>query len=100
MRASGDGRLAAGTLAVILALAAVPAAAQDGPVGPCSPYGATDGDIPSEMPGCARRLRPAPGSLADEMEFRRARKAGAAETVEPYDDDPLPVPRGKRAKRP
>ena len=43
------------------------ALASDDPVGPCSPYRAEDGDIPSEMPGCARRRRPVPGSLADEL---------------------------------
>ena len=69
-----------GVLAATLLLAAA-ASAQEEPVGPCSPYRAVDGDIPSEMPGCLRRWRPAPGSLADELEFRRRRIGSGPEEV-------------------
>ena len=65
------------TLGLLAATAqpAAPAIAQEEPVGPCSPYRAADGDIPSEMPGCLRGWHPAPGSLADELDFRRRRRA-------------------------
>lgn len=62
--------------ALLLWLGAVPPVwAQSGaavPIGPCSPYAAPDGDIPSDLPGCARRRRPVPGSLDDELAFHRA----------------------------
>ena len=79
------------------ALLTVSAIAQEEPVGPCSPYRAGDGDIPSEMPGCSRRMRPAPGSLADEMQFRRAR-AGAEEDAMPNEEVSPPAGRRKRAR--
>lgn len=82
------------------ALTAVPVAAQEGAIGPCSPYRAADGDVPSEMPGCGPRLRPAPGSLADEVEFRRTRKGAEAGDAAGPDDDPSPVPPRKRPRRP
>ncbi|RYC31960.1 hypothetical protein D3273_11075 [Lichenibacterium minor] len=91
-------KLGAGAVLVPLALLAFPAAGQDGAIGPCSPYRSAEGDIPSEMPGCGRRLRPAPGSLADELDFRRARNPGHA--AEPDDDEPSPAPRRHRAGRP
>lgn len=85
---------------LLLATPACPARAQDEPVGPCSPYRAADGDIPSEMPGCARRRRPAPGSLADEMEFRRARRGDGGPAAEAVPDDEAEVPARRRARRP
>lgn len=51
-----------------------PARAQEGDeaaVGPCSPDLDADGAIRSELPGCGRRIRPAPGTLDDELAFRR-----------------------------
>ena len=88
-----------GVLAATLLLAAA-ASAQEEPVGPCSPYRAVDGDIPSEMPGCLRRWRPAPGSLADELEFRRRRADPEPEQgAVPDDGGPPPVVRGHRPNR-
>ena len=84
-------------LLLATALSAGPASAQDEPIGPCSPYRAADGDVPSEMPGCARRLRPAPGSLADELAFRRARK-GVAEDEEAVPDDGSPPSAGRKTR--
>ena len=43
-------------------------------VGPCSPYPDADGDIRSELPGCGRRIRPVPGTVDDELAFRRERR--------------------------
>lgn len=73
-------------IALASALFASPAPAQEGPIGPCSPYRAADGDIPSDMPGCARHRRPAPGSLDDELAFRRARRG--VEADDGADEDP------------
>ncbi len=71
--------------------------AQFDPVGPCSPYRAEAGDIPSEMPGCSRRRRPVPGSLADELQFRRNARDADGNAWDPdssASDDPP-----RRAKR-
>lgn len=66
------------------------------PAGPCSPYAAADGDIPSELPGCSRRRRPAPGSLDDELAFRRARRGADPDPgADDAADEDLP-----RARRP
>ena len=82
---------------IVPALLAFPASAQEAPVGPCSPYRAADGDVPSEMPGCARRSRSLPGSLADEMQFRRARNS--ADVGDTLDEDGPPRD-GARRRRP
>ena len=76
-----------------------PAVAQEEPVGPCSPYRAADGDIPSEMPGCLRRWRPAPGSLADELDFRQRRRAWQPEGGVVPDDAGPPLARKHRPSR-
>lgn len=85
--------------AAALALLSGPAPAQEAPIGPCSPFRAADGDIPSEMPGCARHRRPTPGSLDDELEFVRRRHDGAATASdEPGDDAPTPRHRARRRR--
>lgn len=79
--------LAAGLCAASIPLR--PAGAQQGDeaaVGPCSPYADADGDIRSELPGCRGRIRPVPGTLDDELAFRRGGRG--AET-----------PRGRRIRR-
>ena len=88
-------------LGTVLAMTAVSAPAQDRPAGPCSPYRAADGDIPSEMPGCARYARPVPGSLADELAFRRARRTEAAGDADAggLDEDAMSFRRARRANR-
>ena len=75
--------------------------AQSDPVGPCSPYHAEDGDISSELPGCARRRRPAPGSLADELQFRRGAPGadGTAWDSDPTASDEPPRRRRRQAPR-
>lgn len=91
-------------VAGILAGGLVPASAQEAPgapVGPCSPFAAEDGDIPSELPGCARRLGPRPGTLADELEFRQGLRGRApAGDVEEDADDPVRRRSAPRRRRP
>ncbi len=79
--------LAAGLCAASVPLQPARAQQDDGAaVGPCSPYPDADGDIRSELPGCRGRSRPVPGTLDDELAFRR--EGRGAET-----------PRGRRIRR-
>ena len=87
--------------ALLVWLGAVPPVwAQSGaavPIGPCSPYAAADADIPSDLPGCARRRRPAPGSLDDELAFHRAHR-GSDPGLDADDAAVEDLPRARRSR--
>ena len=86
----------------LLAAGLVPGAAQSDPgaaIGPCSPYAAEGGDIPSELPGCRRRARPTQGSLADELDFRRARRPGEADPAPGTEGEDQEAARPPRPRR-